>query len=148
MSKLTLSLLGGFEARIGPGAPVPVPTKKAQALLAYLALTPGQSHPREKLAALLWGDSAPGSARTALRQTLFVMRRALSGIEGELFQLTGDGIGVVAGAVETDAATFERAVSVGTPAALDQAVDLYRGDLLSGVGTAGPGVEEGGVEGG
>ena len=142
MSWLTLSLLGGFEARIGSGTPVPVPTKKAQALLAYLALTSGQSHPRDKLASLLWGDTAPGSARTALRQTLFVLRRALSGIEGQLFQVTGDGIGVVPGAVETDTAAFERAVTAGTPAALDQAVDLYRGDLLSGLGTAEPAFED------
>src|ERR671934_2661727 len=119
MSKLTLSLLGGFEARIGPGSPVPVPTKKAQALLAYLALTPGQSHPRDKLAGLLWADAAPGTARNALRQTLFVLRRALGGVEEGLFKLVGDAITLVPDAVQTDAASFERAVSEGTPGALE-----------------------------
>jgi DNA-binding SARP family transcriptional activator len=142
MGQLSLSLLGGFEARIGPGPPVPVPTKKAQALLAYLALTPGQLHPRDKLAALLWGDTAPGTARTALRQTLFVIRKALGALEGEVFQMTGDAIAVAPNTVQTDTAAFERAVGEGTPAALEQAVGLYRGDLLSGLGVAEPVFED------
>jgi DNA-binding SARP family transcriptional activator len=142
MGQLTLSMLGGFEARIGLGPPLPVPTKKAQALLAYLALTPGQSHPRDKLAALLWADTAPGPARNALRQALFVLRRALGGIEGEILRGTGDAIALVPGAVESDTAAFERAVSEGTPASLDHAAELYRGDLLSGLGVAEPAFED------
>src|SRR4030095_13389661 len=139
MGQLTLSLLGGFEARTGPGSPVPVTTKKAQALLAYLALTPGQSHPRDKLAALLWADTAPGPARNALRQALFALRRALGPIRGEILQGTDRAINPVPGAVQSDTAAFERAVSEGTPASLEQAVELYRGDLLSGLRGAAPG---------
>jgi hypothetical protein len=40
MAPLQLTLLGGFQARIGSGPALPLPTKKAQALLAYLALPP------------------------------------------------------------------------------------------------------------
>ena len=50
---MKLHLLGGFELS-APGGPVHVTRKKAQALLAYLASPAGQSHPRDKLAALLW----------------------------------------------------------------------------------------------
>src|SRR5262245_33376967 len=142
MGQLSLLVLGGFEARIGSGRSVPVPTKKAQALLAYLALTPCQSHSRDKLSALLWGDSTPGTARNALRQTLFVLRRALGFLEGEVFQMTGDAIMLAPAEVQTDAAAFERAVAEGTPAALAQAVDLYRGDLLSGLSVVEPGFED------
>ena len=142
MGQLTLSLLGGFEARTGPGSPVPVTTRKAQALLAYLAMTPGQSHPRDKLAALLWADTAPGPARNALRQALFALRRALGTIEGEILQGTADAITLVPGAVQSDTAAFERAVSEGTPASLEQAVELYRGDLLSGLGVTEPAFED------
>ena len=46
MARLTLTLLGGFRARLDPGAPLALPTRKAQALLAYLVLPPGQAHPR------------------------------------------------------------------------------------------------------
>ncbi len=52
--------------------------RKAQALLAYLALRPGQPHPRSKLAALLWGDAGEDEARNSLRQTLFGLRRAVA----------------------------------------------------------------------
>ena len=53
MVRLSLTLLGDFQARLGPGAPLRLRTRKTQALLAYLASPPGQSHSRDKLAALL-----------------------------------------------------------------------------------------------
>ncbi len=56
MAKVNLALLGGLRLQIDPGEPVPLSTKKAGALLAYLALHPGQAQARPKLAALLWGD--------------------------------------------------------------------------------------------
>jgi len=70
MGRLTMRLFGGFEAQAGAGELLAVLTRKAQALLAYLALTPGQAHPRGKLAALLWSDASPAAARNALRQAL------------------------------------------------------------------------------
>ena len=42
---LRVTLLGGFEARLASGATARLPAKKAQALLAYLVMRPGQSHP-------------------------------------------------------------------------------------------------------
>ena len=63
-----------------PHPSMSLPTKKAQALLRYCALQPGQAHQREKLAALLWGDSEEANARNSLRQTLFVLRSALRGL--------------------------------------------------------------------
>jgi DNA-binding SARP family transcriptional activator len=76
-ARVTLNLLGGFQARIETGLTLALPTRKAQALLAYLALPAGRTHPRDKLATLLWGDSSDGAARTSLRQVLFALRRAL-----------------------------------------------------------------------
>jgi DNA-binding SARP family transcriptional activator len=55
MARLSLRLLGGFQARLDLGPPVALPTRKSQALLAYLALPLGRAHPRDTLAALLWG---------------------------------------------------------------------------------------------
>src|SRR2546421_6641359 len=75
MARLSLTLLGGFQARLEPGSPLALPTKKAQALLAYLAIPVGQAHPRDKLAALLWGGIREESARASLRQALFVVRK-------------------------------------------------------------------------
>src|SRR5438105_6971625 len=77
MTQLHLTLLGGFHARLQPGSAIALPTRKSQALLAYLALPLGRAHPRDKLAALLWGGIRDDSARASLRQALFAIRRAL-----------------------------------------------------------------------
>jgi DNA-binding SARP family transcriptional activator len=67
MARLTLTLLGGFQVGLDGGPSLALPTRKIQALLAYLALPPGRVHSRDKLAALLWGDLSQGHARNSLR---------------------------------------------------------------------------------
>jgi DNA-binding SARP family transcriptional activator len=131
MTRLCLTLLGGFQARLEPGSPLALPTRKAQALLAYLALPCGRAHPRDKLAALLWGGIREDSARASLRQALFAIRRTLGQAQGILKQ-EGDALLLDPVVVDVDAVTFERAVARNTPQALEQAVGLYRGDFLSG----------------
>jgi DNA-binding SARP family transcriptional activator len=74
-----------------------VPTKKTQALVAYLALTADQTHPRDKLSALLWPDTPSAAARNALRQTLFVRRKALGPAERGGLVMRGDAITLAAG---------------------------------------------------
>ena len=48
MAQLRMTLLGGFQARSGTGEILSVPSRKAQALLAFLALPVGRAHPRDK----------------------------------------------------------------------------------------------------
>jgi len=52
-------------------------TRKAMALLAYLAVNGGQQG-RDSLAALLWPENDQTSARAALRRTLSVLNKALA----------------------------------------------------------------------
>ena len=56
--------------------PTRLPTRKVQALLAYLVLHP-EAHTREKLAARLWGDSPDEQARGSLRKALTLLRSHL-----------------------------------------------------------------------
>ena len=142
MNRLTLTLFGGLEVRAGSVGLLTVPTRKAQALLAYLAFIPGHAHSRDKLAALLWPDTSPGAARTALRQTLFILRKALGPAESATLVMTGDAITLAAEAVATDVSAFEQAVAEGTPASLERAAALYRGDLLAGLGVVAPTFED------
>jgi DNA-binding SARP family transcriptional activator len=79
VSRVALRFLGGFEAQANPGGGSRFPPGRSRRLLAYLVLTPGQTHSRDKLAALLWPDTSPGVARADLRQTLFVLRKARGG---------------------------------------------------------------------
>jgi DNA-binding SARP family transcriptional activator/tetratricopeptide (TPR) repeat protein len=132
MGGLKVRLLGGFEAGLVSGATVKLPTKKAQALLAYLGIRPGQSHPRDKLAALLWGEKSDNQARGGLRHALVALRRALASINPPTLRIEGQTLALNPAGVEVDVVTFERRVAEGTPEALEHAAELYRGDLLLG----------------
>ncbi len=131
MPRLDLTLLGGFTARLPSGKPIALPTRKAQALLAYLALPPGQPHQRDTLAALLWGDMAVPQARGSVRKAVSWLKRALEGSGALLVE--GHDVALDPDRVVIDVRTFEDRVKTGSPEALDVAADLYTGDLLAGL---------------
>jgi DNA-binding SARP family transcriptional activator len=106
--------------------------RKAWALLAYLALPPGQMHPRDKLTALLWGGVPDPQARASLRQALLTLRRAL-GDGAELLVQEGEGIALDPRHVEVDAVRLEQGHRAADEGGLASAVALYRGDLLAGL---------------
>jgi DNA-binding SARP family transcriptional activator/pimeloyl-ACP methyl ester carboxylesterase len=135
MKRVSLKLFGGFHARLEPGLPLTLPTRKAQALLAYLALHPEPAPHRDSLAALLWPDRTDDQARASLRHAVYELRRALAGSPGVL-RTEGDTVAVDAGLVDLDVAAFTRLMDEGTPEALAQAAALYRGDLLAGLSVA------------
>jgi DNA-binding SARP family transcriptional activator len=131
--RLRFELLGGFSARLDAGQPCSLPTRKTQALLAYLALPPGRFHTREKLTALLWGDTAEAQARQSFRQALARIRRAISTGGPEILLAEGDTVALNPALVSVDAVDLEAALADGSPGALVQAAALYRGDLLDGL---------------
>jgi DNA-binding SARP family transcriptional activator len=133
MARLILTLLGGFRAHLDPGVPLAFPTRKAQALLSYLAMPPGQTHSRDKLASLLWGRTVETTARMSLRQTLYSLRGSLQRADGEPLHADGNTVYLDPGAVTVDVVEFERQVAEGTPLAVADAAALYRGDLLEGL---------------
>lgn len=51
-------------------------TRKARAVLAYLASQPGQRFSRDRMASLFWGDRGDAQARASLRQALLEIRQA------------------------------------------------------------------------
>ena len=132
MTRLNLTLFGGFQGRVGTASPLALPTRKTQALLAFLALPPGRSHSREKLAALLWGGTREPQARGGLRQSLFALRKAIT-TEPPALRIERETVVLDPSAADVDVAEFERAVADGTPTALERAVELYRGELLEGL---------------
>ncbi len=89
MSRLNLYLLG--PPRIErDGQPVRADTRKAIALLAYIAIT-GESHRRDALINLLWPEYDQTRGRTNFRRTLYALRKALAGdwleVDGENVRL-------------------------------------------------------------
>jgi DNA-binding SARP family transcriptional activator len=130
MAKLRLTLLGGFEARTDSGLSLAIPRRKAQMLLAYLAMHPKQTHLRDKLASLLWDDAPAEQARQSLRQTLFATRQVLP-LDPTL--VDGDGVAFAADVVTVDVTEFEQVAQSHDPDELARAAVLYRGDLLEGI---------------
>src|SRR5689334_22308345 len=78
-ARIRLRLLGRFALGAGD-EPVPIrlSTRKAGALLAYLAMAPEQTASREELATLLWGSCSDQQARASLRQALALLRKELN----------------------------------------------------------------------
>jgi TolB-like protein/DNA-binding SARP family transcriptional activator/Tfp pilus assembly protein PilF len=96
------------------------------ALLALLALSPGQRLSRDKLIASLWPERDADGGRNLLKVSSYVLRSAL----GEDALLTaGDELRLNPDAVTTDVAAFEEAIATGDHA---RAAALYRAPLLDG----------------
>lgn len=74
---LQIALMGQFCLLDEELKTIPLDTASHQALFAYLALHPGQTHTRQHLAFTFWPDSSEGQARTNLRKALFYLRQAL-----------------------------------------------------------------------
>jgi DNA-binding SARP family transcriptional activator len=143
MARLEISLLGGFQARLDAGPPLSFPTRKVEALLGYLAATPGRLHSRDRLALMLWGATQEDQARNSLRQALFLLRKALAGVRPEPLIVTAKTVTLNPFAADIDLVAFEQAAGKGEEADLQRAMELYRGELLEGFGSVRePGLEE------
>ncbi|CAN5901208.1 hypothetical protein BH23GEM7_BH23GEM7_25210 [soil metagenome] len=101
---------------------------KRFALLAYLAAaSPASFHRRDSLLALFWPESSEDAARAALRTALSVLRRSLG--EEVVIGRGSEEIGINSERLWCDVPAFEQALAAGT---LEQGLELYRGDLLTG----------------
>ena len=132
MAELRLEMLGGFDLT-ADGQTVALRTRKARALLAILALEPGRAWPREKLAAMLWQFSGEEQARTSLRQTLSLIRKAVPACNADWLRADGDALALDNAALAVDVAEFERLAEEGGTEALPSAAALYGGDFLDGL---------------
>lgn len=137
MTTLRLELLGDFRM-VADGGLITVSAKKAQALLAYLAVKPAQLVSRDKIASLLWGSFGPEQARQSLRQMLSTLRRELkaiapSSIDAEpVLVEENDFLALDAQHVACDVVEFETGVAGGTEESLKHAMEIYTGDFLEG----------------
>jgi TolB-like protein/DNA-binding SARP family transcriptional activator len=128
VGRLRIKLLGGYTVLEDRAGEVALSARKAQALLAYLALSAGQWHGRDRLAGLLWSDRQEGRSRNSLRQALASIRNLGEGLGIDLVETDGDRVQLPDGAAETDVADFLK-LSADDPLA---ATGLYAGDLLEG----------------
>ncbi len=101
---------------------------KPLALLAYLLVAePRGYRRRDHLLGLFWPDLDEGHARTAVRKTLHLLRSTL----GHAAVLTrgDDDVAIASDALWCDVVAFDAAIDAGQTM---RALELYRGDFLSG----------------
>lgn len=84
MTRLSLSLLGTWQATVDGEPITSFESDKVRALLAYLAVESDRPHRRESLAALLWPERSEPNARRNLSQALFNLRQAIEDREANL----------------------------------------------------------------
>ncbi|MDX8443400.1 alpha/beta fold hydrolase [Mesorhizobium australafricanum] len=102
--------------------------------MAYLALQAGQAQSREKLAALLWSLNGEAQARMSLRQAVSAVRKAMHNCGSGRFLTEGTSIALHLDDFDFDVARFEMLAASSSPEDLKQALAVYRGDLLDGLG--------------
>jgi len=107
-----------------------------------LALPPGATHSRDKLAGLLWSDRGDPQARDSLKHSLTRLRQGFPSETSQPIIADRNSVSLDSRGVTIDVATFEQLLREGTPAGLEQAAALYRGDLLDGIGIRDPAFED------
>ncbi len=132
-----LNVLGRLEIR-AEGELVELRSKKARALLAYLAVENGRPVTRERLATLLWGGTRDERARHNVRQALSKIRQTC----GSIVLSDGETVEIDNAACAIDVVEFERLAKSDDPEALSSCLDLYRGELIDGLLPSEPEFEE------
>jgi TolB-like protein/DNA-binding SARP family transcriptional activator len=100
-------------------------------LLARLALQPGQSQDRRRLTELLWPDRGEAQSLASLRQSLWVLRKAVGELDPPPIIADRSSIRMDPAGVDVDTVVFEKLLRNGTRNDLERAVEIYRGDYLA-----------------
>ena len=136
---MRISLLGELEVFDNDDRPVIVTGAKQRALLAMLALHPGQMVPADQLVEGLWGENPPPAVRNGLQGLVSKLRRLLGSAGVIVMRGGGYALDVPPDAVDTH--HFEQLVAQGRTAAangdlaravtlLSEADAMWRGEAL------------------
>lgn len=122
---LEIRTFGGLSLEVN-GQPIrDMGSRKAEALLAYLAVE-GRQQNRNVLAALFWPESPEDHAATSLRVALSILRKKL----GAYLDISRDTVGIKPDArIYLDLSDLARKLARGD---VEQALEIYQGDFLQG----------------
>ncbi len=121
-----IQLIGELRVRLG-GTQAELPaSRRARALLAWLALHPGR-HPRSRLAGLFWPDVLDASARASLRSAIWALRSALGPDFAGYLGTDRDTVTLAGADLRVDLWEVRRLIADGEPEA---ALALCRAELL------------------
>jgi DNA-binding SARP family transcriptional activator len=142
--KLRIRMLGRFEVEVDGVVVESWRSKRARQLCAYLALNRREDLSRHRLMGVFWPEHPEERAENNLSLTVMALRRLLDGERTgsqTLVPFRASAYALEAGALWLDTDAFEEAASAGSrfeaasdfegaAASLDEAIELYAGDLL------------------
>ncbi|MDF0595097.1 AfsR/SARP family transcriptional regulator [Psychromarinibacter halotolerans] len=129
---MQIRLLGDVRLTAPDGSEVRIPSRRSQALLAFLVLSSGRSLLRTVVAEVLWPDSAAEQARASLRQELAVLRKALRLAGLDPIEAGKDRIRWTGAAPLADVTELERRSAAGSLGDLRQAAAICGGLFMQG----------------
>jgi hypothetical protein len=104
--KIRISLGSDVQLTAPTGKDLTPRMKKTRGLVAYAALAPGLSVPRDAILRLLWSDRSAEQARNSLRQSLHEARMSL-GADGDVLTSTRNAVGLRPERCEIDVSVRE-----------------------------------------
>jgi DNA-binding SARP family transcriptional activator len=107
--------LGHFKLTNDIGLAAVISSRRARALLGYLACAPNLSASRERLCGLLWSYRGEAQARSNLRQCILEIRTALAPLGLNLVNANREEVAFDQAAFGTDIAALETAIAGDTP---------------------------------
>ncbi len=148
MTVVRISLLGKFNLQAGERQIAAFESRKVDELFCYLVLHREKPHPREILADLLWGENTTSQSKNYLRKAIWQLQTALEELarpeDGRLILADGDWVQInpashlwldvseLEAAFQNSRGILGRDLDDPSIQAIQQAVALYRGDLLEG----------------
>jgi DNA-binding SARP family transcriptional activator/WD40 repeat protein len=127
---MNVRVLGILEASVN-GRALHVGAGKPRALLAFLALHPGETVSTERLIDGLWGEQPPATATKLVQLYVSQLRKALAACgDGAAIATRGHGYELQLAQEDVDAGRFEQLVADGAPR---EALALWRGPPLDDV---------------
>ena len=133
MNLLKLNVLGKFEARLPSSVVISLPTRKSEALLTYLAMSPGERHTRDQLAGLFWSDRGEDQSRNSLRQSLSAIKKSLGSIDPSPLVIEHNEVSIVPNVIDVDALEMAQLIDDNSPQSVVRAAGLYKGEFLEGL---------------
>jgi len=151
---LHLQFLGTFHVTFAHGREASIDTARGKALLAYLVIENDRAHLREQLATMFWPEADQKSAMQSLRQALYKLKRALQpeqiGAKTKdppYFTITRQDVAfnfdsehwsdveLFSALIRTSQQHVHHSIQACPEciAGLEEAVELYRGEFLSGL---------------
>lgn len=136
MRQYTIALFGPLQVQAEDSMLVDGGFSKPWALFAYLLVESNRPHSREHLAALFWPEQPDSNARQSLRWALTTLRRTIGDNDSELPLLLVSRESLQfnpACSAQIDLFQFrELLADPNNCQKLEQAIELYRGELLAG----------------